>query len=87
MPPPRPQAKLAPKPAAGAGATPAKASTPAKTPAAAKGTPNGAGPEDGGASSGRDTTGAKAFKRVKDDEWLGAKGSMSNHYEDTFGQG
>lgn len=32
-----------------------------------------------------DTTGAKAFKRVKDDEWLGKKGSWSNTYEDTFG--
>ena len=24
---------------------------------------------------------------MRDDEWLGAKGSWSNHYEDTFGQG
>jgi hypothetical protein len=31
--------------------------------------------------------GAKAFKRVNDEEWLGQKGSWSNHYVDTFGQG
>jgi hypothetical protein len=34
----------------------------------------------------QNTTGAKAFKRVQDDEWLGQKGSWSNRYEDTFGQ-
>jgi hypothetical protein len=34
----------------------------------------------------QDTTGAKAFKRVNDEEWLGKKGSWSNTYEDTFGQ-
>ncbi len=28
----------------------------------------------------------KPFQRVKADEWLGKKGSWSNHYEDTFGQ-
>ncbi len=33
------------------------------------------------------TTGAKAFKRVHDEEWVGKKGSWSNRYEDTFGQG
>lgn len=31
------------------------------------------------------TTGAKAFKRVHDNEWLDQKGSWSNRYEDTFG--
>jgi len=33
----------------------------------------------------QDTTGAKAFKRVNDNEWLGKRGSWSNRYEDTFG--
>jgi hypothetical protein len=38
------------------------------------------------AAAVQNTTGAKAFKRVHDAEWLGKKGSWSNHYEDTFGQ-
>jgi hypothetical protein len=38
------------------------------------------------AAAMQNTTGAKAFKRVHDAEWLGKKGSWSNHYEDTFGQ-
>jgi hypothetical protein len=32
------------------------------------------------------TTGAKAFKRVEDEQWLGQRGSWSNRYEDTFGE-
>lgn len=32
-------------------------------------------------------TAAKAFQRVKADEWLGKKGSWDNSYEGTFGQG
>jgi hypothetical protein len=67
--------------------TPAKPETPAngadKPETPANGTAKSA---SAGASGGRDTTGAKAFKRVNDEEWLGKKGSMSNHYEDTFGQ-
>ena len=37
-------------------------------------------------SNGSGGTGAKAFQRVKDDEWLGKRGSWSNSYADTFGE-
>ncbi len=32
------------------------------------------------------TSGAKAFQRVKAEEWLDKKGAINNHYEATFGQ-
>jgi len=54
---------------------------------------NGGGGEDDGAGNGHNNhnnnkhlpTGARAFKRVQDDEWIDKKGAMSNRYEDTFG--
>lgn len=36
--------------------------------------------------SGKEGTAAKAFRRVKAEEWLGQKGSWDNSYEATFGQ-
>jgi outer membrane biosynthesis protein TonB len=39
-----------------------------------------------GSANGKQTTGAKAFQRVKADEWLGAKAARSNTYVDTFGE-
>ena len=42
---------------------------------------NGNGEVDGGGSA------AKAFQRVKADEWIGKKGSWNNTYEATFGAG
>lgn len=44
---------------------------------------------DGYSSGGKQSNGgtaAKAFQRVKADEWLGKKGSWDNSYEGTFGQ-
>ncbi len=35
--------------------------------------------------SGRGSTGARAFKRVNDEEWLGKKGAWDNSYEAKFG--
>jgi hypothetical protein len=29
---------------------------------------------------------SKSFRRVKSEDWIGMKGSMSNSYEDTFGR-
>eukprot|EP00192_Tetraselmis_astigmatica_P004151 CAMPEP_0117662352 /NCGR_PEP_ID=MMETSP0804-20121206/8010_1 /TAXON_ID=1074897 /ORGANISM="Tetraselmis astigmatica, Strain CCMP880" /LENGTH=476 /DNA_ID=CAMNT_0005469251 /DNA_START=249 /DNA_END=1682 /DNA_ORIENTATION=- len=43
------------------------------------------GKEDG-PSSKKLGTGAKAFQRVKEEEWVGKKGSWDNSYEGTFGQ-
>jgi hypothetical protein len=39
----------------------------------------------GGEGSGREGTAAKAFQRVKAEEWLGKKGSWDNSYVGTFG--
>ena len=39
-----------------------------------------------GEDGGRQGTAAKAFQRVKADEWLNKKGSWDNSYEGTFGQ-
>lgn len=38
-----------------------------------------------GNASGRGPTGARAFKRVNDEEWLGKKGAWDNSYEAKFG--
>ncbi len=38
-----------------------------------------------GNASGRAPTGARAFKRVNDEEWLGKKGAWDNSYEAKFG--
>lgn len=39
----------------------------------------------GGEGSGREGTAAKAFQRVKAEEWIGKKGSWDNSYVGTFG--
>ncbi|PRW59918.1 Nucleolar and coiled-body phospho 1 [Chlorella sorokiniana] len=45
------------------------------------------GRSDGGyGSSGKEGTAAKAFQRVKADEWLDKKGAWDNSYEGTFGR-
>ena len=48
--------------------------------------PSGHRGSSGLQSNGSGGTGAKAFQRVKDDEWLGKRGSWSNSYADTFGE-
>ena len=45
------------------------------------------GRSDGGyGSSGKEGTAARAFQRVKADEWLDKRGSWDNSYEGTFGR-
>lgn len=38
-----------------------------------------------GAAAAKGPTGARAFKRVNDEEWLGKKGAWDNSYEAKFG--
>lgn len=40
---------------------------------------------DSGRAVAKGPTGARAFKRVNDDEWLGKKGAWDNSYEAKFG--
>ena len=54
----------------------------ASSQADANGAAEGAVP---GSASGRGSTGARAFKRVNDEEWLGKKGAWDNSYEAKFG--
>lgn len=55
-------------------------------PAKSGGTTDGHTSDGGYVSSGREGTAARAFQRVKADEWLNEKGSWDNSYEGTFGR-
>ncbi len=55
-------------------------------PAKSGGTTDGNASDGGYISSGREGTAARAFQRVKADEWLNQKGSWDNSYEGTFGR-
>ena len=46
---------------------------------------NGSAQSDKGGSAVKGPTGARAFKRVNDEEWLGKKGAWDNSYEAKFG--
>lgn len=73
--------------AADAEATPKKKAKKSKAEPAPETPPqaadDGADAEPRGAGTG---TAAKAFQRVKDDEWLGKTGSWNNSYNATFGE-
>lgn len=59
--------------------------------AASAGKQPGSGPDadlqrtESGRAVAKGPTGARAFKRVNDDEWLGKKGAWDNSYEAKFG--
>lgn len=55
-------------------------------PAKSGGTTDGNASDGGYVSSGKEGTAARAFQRVKADEWLHKKGSWDNSYEGTFGR-
>ena len=70
-------------PFAGPDATPDQAAADTASPQVAQSGHRGLSSLQPNGSGG---TGAKAFQRVKDDEWLGKRGSWSNSYADTFGE-